>query len=81
MRGAIQKEMFEISDLRRRDILHLRSVCPFVHQFKPNPVKCIKVGFCPSGLLSYTRLGSTGTDRVISELHYKGNFYKGVIGK
>ena len=27
MRGAKQKEMFEISDLRR-EILHLRSVCP-----------------------------------------------------
>ena len=25
MRGAKQKEMFEISDLRRREILHLRS--------------------------------------------------------
>ena len=24
----------------------------FVHQFKPIPVKCTKVGFCPSGLLS-----------------------------
>ena len=30
MRGAKQKEMFEISDLRRREILFLRSVCPFV---------------------------------------------------
>ena len=30
MRGAKQKEMFEISDLRRREILLLRSVCPFV---------------------------------------------------
>ena len=30
MRGAKQKEMFEISDLRRREILHLRSVCQFV---------------------------------------------------
>ena len=28
MRGAIQKEMFESSDLRRREILHIRSVCP-----------------------------------------------------
>ena len=28
MRGAKQKEMFEISDLRRREILHLRFVCP-----------------------------------------------------
>ena len=31
MRGAKQKEMFEISDLRRRETLHLRSVglvCP-----------------------------------------------------
>ena len=28
--GAKQKEMFEISDLRRREILLLRSVCPFV---------------------------------------------------
>ena len=30
MRGAKQKEMFEIeiSDLRRREILHFRSVCP-----------------------------------------------------
>ena len=27
MRGAEQKEMFEISDLRRRETLHLRSVC------------------------------------------------------
>ena len=27
MRGAKQKKMFEISDLRR-EILHLRSVCP-----------------------------------------------------
>ena len=26
MRGAKQKEMFEISDLRRKEILHLRSV-------------------------------------------------------
>ena len=26
MRGAKQKEMFEISDLRRRETLHLRSV-------------------------------------------------------
>ena len=32
MRGAKQKEMFEISDLRRRETLHFRSVCPFVHQ-------------------------------------------------
>ena len=31
MRGAKQKEMFEISDLRRRETLHLRSICPFVH--------------------------------------------------
>ena len=31
MRGAKQKEMFEIeiSDLRRREILHLGSVCPY----------------------------------------------------
>ena len=29
MRGAKQKEMFEISDLRRREILHLRSVWPY----------------------------------------------------
>ena len=28
MSGAKQKEMFEISDLRRRETLHLRSVCP-----------------------------------------------------
>ena len=28
MKGAKQKEMFEITDLRR-EILHLRSVCPF----------------------------------------------------
>ena len=28
MRGAKHKEVFEISDLRRREILHLRSVCP-----------------------------------------------------
>ena len=27
MRGAKQKEMFEISDLRRREVFHLRSVC------------------------------------------------------
>ena len=33
MRGAKQKEMFEISDLRRREILHLRSVCPFIPQW------------------------------------------------
>ena len=32
MRGTKQKEMFEISDLRRREILLLRSVCPFVPQ-------------------------------------------------
>ena len=34
MRGAKQKEMFEIeiSDLRRRAILHLRSLCPCVPQ-------------------------------------------------
>ena len=32
MRGAKQKEMFEISDMRRREILLLRSVCPFVPQ-------------------------------------------------
>ena len=32
MRGAKQKEMFEISDLGRREILHLRSVCPFFTQ-------------------------------------------------
>ena len=31
MKGAKQKEMFEISDLRRRETLYLRSVCPFVH--------------------------------------------------
>ena len=48
MRGAKQKEMFEISDLTR-EILHL-SICLFVHQFKPIPV--ISVGFCPCGLLS-----------------------------
>ena len=30
MRGVKQKEMFKISDLRRREILHLRSVWPFV---------------------------------------------------
>ena len=29
MNGAKQKEMFEISDLRRREILHLRFVCLF----------------------------------------------------
>ena len=58
MRGAKQKEMFEISDLRRED-LHLRSVCPYVHQFKPFPVSgllsllaFVPVGFCPSGLVS-----------------------------
>ena len=28
MRGAKQKEMFEISDLRRSETLHLRSFCP-----------------------------------------------------
>ena len=28
MKGAKQKEMFEITNLRR-EILHLRSVCPF----------------------------------------------------
>ena len=28
MSGAKHKEVFEISDLRRREILHLRSVCP-----------------------------------------------------
>ena len=33
MRGAKQKEMFEISDLRRREILHLRSLCPFIPQW------------------------------------------------
>ena len=33
MRGAKQKEMFEISDLRRREILHFRPVCPFVWYF------------------------------------------------
>ena len=27
MRGAKQKKMFEMSDLRRREILHLRFVC------------------------------------------------------
>ena len=34
MRCAKQKEMFEIeiSDLSRREILHLRSVCPCVPQ-------------------------------------------------
>ena len=32
MRGAKQKEMFELSDLRR-EILHLRSVCLFVCLF------------------------------------------------
>ena len=52
LRGVKQKEMFEISDLRKREILHLRYVCLFVHQFKPISVKCIQVGFCPSGLLS-----------------------------
>ena len=30
MTGAKQKEMFEISDLRRREILHLRSVSLFI---------------------------------------------------
>ena len=34
------KEVFEISILRRREILHL-SVHPLVHQFNPIPVKCI----------------------------------------
>ena len=29
MRGAKQKDMFDISDLRRREILHLMSVCLF----------------------------------------------------
>ena len=29
MRGAKQKEMLEISDLRRGEILHLRSAGPF----------------------------------------------------
>ena len=29
MRGVKQKEIFEISDLRRKEILHLWSVCPF----------------------------------------------------
>ena len=28
MSGANHKEVFEISDLRRMEILHLRSVCP-----------------------------------------------------
>ena len=59
MRGVKQNEMFEISDFRR-EILHHRPGCPFVHQFKPVsvhqfkpfPIKCIKVGFFPSGLLS-----------------------------
>ena len=46
------KEIFEISDFRRREILHLRPVCLFLHQFKTIPVKRIYVGFCPSGLLS-----------------------------
>ena len=32
MRGAKQKEMFETSDLRRRESLHLRSVCPVARQ-------------------------------------------------
>ena len=32
MRCGKQKEMFEISDLRGRETLHLRPVCPFVHQ-------------------------------------------------
>ena len=32
MRGAKQKETFEISDLRRRETLHFRYVCLFVHQ-------------------------------------------------
>ena len=27
MRGAEQKEIFEISDLSKREILHLRSIC------------------------------------------------------
>ena len=40
MRGAKHKEMFEISDLRRREIIHL-SICPLVNQFNPIPVKCI----------------------------------------
>ena len=30
MRSAKQKEMFEISDMRRREILLLKSVCPLV---------------------------------------------------
>ena len=66
MREAKQKEMFEISDLRR-EILHL-SVRLFVHQFNPIPSYAYKwafvlvgvlsqwafvqVGFCPSGLMS-----------------------------
>ena len=29
MRGVKQKELFEISDLRRREILHIKSVCLF----------------------------------------------------
>ena len=33
MKGAKQKERFEISDLRRRETLHFRSVCTFVHQW------------------------------------------------
>ena len=42
--------MFKISDLRRREILHLRSVCPFVLQ-------CVCVGGGGGGTLifSYTR--------------------------
>ena len=32
MRGTKQKEMFEISDLKRREILHFRSVYSFVPQ-------------------------------------------------
>ena len=56
------KEMFGISDLRR-EILHLRSGCLFVHQLKPILLNAYKYGllswwafvpvsFCPSGLLS-----------------------------
>ena len=54
MRGAKHKEVFEISDLRRREILHLRSVCP------PGCV-CVCVCVCVCGgvlLYLHTYAGS-----------------------
>ena len=45
MRGLKQKDMFKISDLRRRKILHLRPVCPLVPKAGEGVILIFSLGF------------------------------------